>query len=372
MKKLILLLVVLALLIPATAVIASDVDTAEYITNISITNNSTDDKSAVATTLTLSTADMIESNMLNATATDCAIQRTGAVDVAFMPSANSTYPWCIWVPTSDAVSTANYYLYTGGVTGGKIRYFPGPEGMTTTDNATMELGDNFAVMWSAFFNTDNGTDKYIVNKEMSFRVFVSPTESGSIISEIVSVNATSEYLYPAGVGSETSIPSETPPAGTHWELVSDTDDGTYLIENSTDWTRDLYVCENTSTTSIYRGNINEVTFYFRIIATFESSIYAKPSMKIGDTIYDGTEVSTSLVEWATYSENFTLNPVTSENWTWDDIAGMEIGVSLKGNIEGRCSEVYIVIDYDEISVIATVTATGVSKGEHEIIVKVLE
>jgi len=369
MKKLLLILIILAMLVPGSIALAA-ISNAQYMATVRVTNNSTA-ASVLGVPITgANTTNLINGGYMTPNADNSTMRSSAGADVPFMPGYGNNI-WNMFVESISSDSIVDYTWYNNSP-GGKIRYFPGSEGMTTSDNATMELGDNFAVMWSAFFNTDNGTDKYIVNKEMSFRVFVSPTESGSIISEIVSVNATSEYLYPAGVGSETSIPSETPPAGTHWELVSDTDDGTYLIENSTDWTRDLYVCENTSTTSIYRGNINEVTFYFRIIATFESSIYAKPSMKIGDTIYDGTEVSTSLVEWATYSENFTLNPVTSENWTWDDIAGMEIGVSLKGNIEGRCSEVYIVIDYDEISVIATVTATGVSKGEHEIIVKVLE
>jgi len=165
MKKLILLLVVLALLIPATAVIASDVDTAEYITNISITNNSTDDKSAVATTLTLSTADMIESDMLNATATDAVMHMTGAVDTAFMPSANSTYPWCVWVPTSDAVSNIYYNLYSGGATGGKIRYFPGPDGMMVTNDASLYIADDFIITITGVFLHD---DSDIINKDDDF------------------------------------------------------------------------------------------------------------------------------------------------------------------------------------------------------------
>jgi len=153
-KKIIALIIAMvAVLISPLTVLASDITNADYLTEITITNNSTSAKSAVVTTLTLDTAEMISAGMLDAAAVEAALRTTGGVDTAFMPAANSTYPWCIWVSLISPTSSLTNRLYTKGATGGKIRYFPGATGLNAPD---IDPGDNFTFSMTDVYLKDSG------------------------------------------------------------------------------------------------------------------------------------------------------------------------------------------------------------------------
>jgi hypothetical protein len=136
-------------LIPVLPALAADVSAALYKTTLTVSNNSTSDKTAVSGVFTLSTADMITLDMLSANASDAAILYSGA-SLPFMPSINATYPWCVWVPVSDKTSSLNYYLYTKFASGGDIVYFPGDDGMSVADAAGLELGNDGSVYMEAY------------------------------------------------------------------------------------------------------------------------------------------------------------------------------------------------------------------------------
>ena len=188
MKKrittIILVLAMLLLLVPGVA-LASDISTAKWYSTITASNNSTatDD---IFTTFPLGTQSLIDSGFLSDNLTDCAMQGTAGTDTAFMPSVNATFPWCFYVSDIGEDAYKNYTLYTGGNADmdGKLRYFPGAGGMTSADNTTLELADNFTIEQKGWIDTDNGTDKNLVNKPVAFRVYVHPTISENITAEI--------------------------------------------------------------------------------------------------------------------------------------------------------------------------------------------
>jgi len=186
MKILRVIPIALILFLAATPALASVITNALFQGTVRVTENGSGDASAVSVNFTLSSSGLVDSNFANASLTDVAIQLNGA-DTAFMPSANSSYPWVMWVPSISSGQNIEYDLFTGNVTGGKIRYFPVDGGMTTPDHASLELGDNFAVEQKGWVNTDNGNDKNLVYKSGAFKTYVSETVSGDITSEITAI-----------------------------------------------------------------------------------------------------------------------------------------------------------------------------------------
>lgn len=186
MKRFLIILALIAALNPV-AVYASDVSNAAFLTMLRVSNNSTSSQTNVWQTFDLSTSGMIASGLLNSTATDVAIRASGGSDVAFQPSVNASYPWVVQVPSINGQSQANLYLYSSNVSGGKLRYFPDISGITVADSDTIELADNGTAKVSGFVNTDNGTGKNLINKPDALSVYVSPTVSGNITARIPTV-----------------------------------------------------------------------------------------------------------------------------------------------------------------------------------------
>lgn len=176
MKKILVpLIALIAILLPSVTVLASDVTDADYLTEITVSNNSTSAKSGVVAVLELNTGTMIDLGMLDAAATEAAMHLSGAIDTAFMFGNNSTNPICIFIPSATATSSSNYYLYTKGITGGKIRYFPGSTGMTVADAPGIELADNFSLLINGAYLKNTG---YIANKENAVSlIYDAPTDN---------------------------------------------------------------------------------------------------------------------------------------------------------------------------------------------------
>ena len=143
---------ILFLLASTTIVLASVITDADFYGIITVGNNSTA-TSGVGVNCSINTGSLVTQGFLNSGANNCAVQNTSGADVAFMPSVNTSYPWCFFVPSIGAESYLSYLLYTGNVTGGEIRYFPGAGGMDTSDHKSLELGDNFSVEQSGWVDT---------------------------------------------------------------------------------------------------------------------------------------------------------------------------------------------------------------------------
>lgn len=182
-KRYIVTLMVLVALLTGIALplYASDITNAKYIGTIRVSNNSTAAE-AVSVNLSINSTQLIEQGFASANLTDMAIQRNG-VDTAFMPgnSSNSSNPWVFWVSSIGENRNVDYSLFTPDVTGGKIRYFPDSAGMSVSDNANMECGDNFTIEINGYFDT-TAVGANITSKVDGIRIWVS--SSGNITSTI--------------------------------------------------------------------------------------------------------------------------------------------------------------------------------------------
>jgi len=341
-KQRIIILAVIGLvaLVPF-AVIASDIDNANWLTRIRSANSGSE-ATDIWQTFSLSTEDMISVGMLNGTATDAAMKLSGGDDVAFMPSLNSTYPWVVEIPSIGASSQVDLYLYSGNVTGGELRYFPDGDGMTVTDSDTLEIGDNFTIEQKGWIDTDNGSDKNLVYKPEAFRTYISGT------SNITSELCFALTLDPDGEGSA----SERTVVGgaTGWQVSSDDSDATYTSVPGVSSCDDLYTAENQTAV----GDIDSVTLWIR----HKSSTYSMYALvKTHATVYaydEGVEGA-----WHDSSEVLANNPNTGVPWTWDEVNNMEIGV--RGTQASSCAKVWAVISGH-----LDVTAESVLNGEYTV------
>jgi hypothetical protein len=158
----------------------SDVSGAQWIGTVQVTNNSTA-TTAVSTNFSLSSAGLISGGYTNSSLTDTSIQYNGT-DTVFMPGFG-TASWAIFISTIGQSQNLNYNLYAKGVTGGKIRYFPGPTGMITADSPTLEPSANFTQEHKGYFDVSaSAVGANIAYKPQAIRTFVGST--GNITSII--------------------------------------------------------------------------------------------------------------------------------------------------------------------------------------------
>lgn len=156
--------------------LASNITNADYYGTIVVSNNSTA-ATDISVNMSLDTDSLITTGILNSTANNCAIHNESGNDVAFMPGYNGS-PWAIEVPSVGTQQSLNYVLYTGNVTGGKHRYFSGSNGMTTTDNETIEPSNNGSIAISGLVNTDSSAiGENLSYKEEGFFTMVTSAEN---------------------------------------------------------------------------------------------------------------------------------------------------------------------------------------------------
>ena len=116
---------------------ASDISEAEWQGVIRITN----DGESVTNVSVNCSANSISYDFMNSSANDVVIQYYRS-DVTFMPGYDDN-PWSIFIDSIDTNHNIDYDIYTTGVSGGRIRYFPGDGGMTVNDHASMEQSGNY-------------------------------------------------------------------------------------------------------------------------------------------------------------------------------------------------------------------------------------
>lgn len=166
-----------------SAVLASDVSGALYQGNIDITNAGSAGTN-VAVNFSLSTQSLIDDDYIVTNCSNTAIV-AGTSDTAYMPAPGSTSNWIVFVPSIGDNSTLLDKLYTGGGDmSGKLRYFPGTEGMATADNTSLELGFDFETEQKGWVDTSSGSDKNLVYKMTSYKVYVN--EASSVRAAILS------------------------------------------------------------------------------------------------------------------------------------------------------------------------------------------
>ena len=167
----------------------------------------------------------------------------------------------------------------------------------------------------------------------------------------VSVIIYTETLRPNGSGSETSIDTQYPSSGSHWDKVDEAspdEDSTY-VENKNgavySYQRDLYAIQDHLVGS---GNINKVTITARQKHNSPSGSGLKISLKTHGAVYDYDYTAYTQSVWHDISHEMTVNPYTGVAWTWAEIDALEAGVSLGGSTYSpdwsRVTQVYVVVN----------------------------
>lgn len=173
-----------------------------------------------------------------------------------------------------------------------------------------------------------------------------------------------ETLRPDGAGDECNIVKETgADCPYHWqnvdEVVGDGDTTTVYGYNRYAWERDLYESADHSVGS----NIINFIEVYAVCKGYGDPSYQQPCLKIAiksgtgsgdpDTVDESDAMELGLDEiYIPYSQQWAVNPATTNAWTWDEIDRLQIGVNLtsfssNGNVASRCTQVYVEIDYTE-------------------------
>lgn len=369
MKSPFIITALLAALVIGGGALASDVSDAEYKTTITITNNGTATTNQ-ATVFVLDTAVMIASDMLGANANDCAMQTSAGSEIIFMPSINSTYPWCTWVSSIGESSSIYQYLYSKGASGGDIRYFPGSTGMSVDDDLTIEPGNNFTIEFTdTWFNTSAGmVGENVTNKLDAFSIYID--SAGSLTAGLNDGgDSTSDNASPAGVGYSTNITGVFG-ASTHWEAVDDDpsspdDDTTYVYTTSAAALYDYYLADSTDLAEIPReANNFTVTVYARYRTTSGGGGTAAfiPALRLNGVNNTGAVQSDTTGSYV--NEGAAVTRPGGGTWVRSDFDnGLQIGAGAYSNGVDQCriTCLWAVIAYDE----GVTVATAVSSGEHD-------
>ncbi|MFX0015979.1 MAG: hypothetical protein ACFFB2_16055 [Promethearchaeota archaeon] len=158
-------------------------------------------------------------------------------------------------------------------------------------------------------------------------------------------------LKPISNGTITEIPSEIPLGVIHWQVVSDNNDSSFIIEDystATSYT-DTYQSQNITGIS---GIINSVTLNIRVRTSISfTNARACTVLRTYDKKFLGS-LNEPSDNWNNHSTNYPTNPNTSSKWTWDEVNTMEIGVMLRAlpqqDRECWCSEVWAEVNFTQI------------------------
>jgi len=162
--------------------------------------------------------------------------------------------------------------------------------------------------------------------------------------------ADTEILRPSTAGDETLITSQSPPSGGHWDKVGEEaadDDITTVYTSSSSWREDLYNITNHSSGA---GTISDVTVYMvcRAATANVTQTSAYVHIKTNGNEYNGSE-ETLTDSYTAYSYQWDINPQTGNEWTWDEIDELQIGVGLRQPNAGEqtlCTQVYAEVSFE--------------------------
>ena len=150
-------------------------------------------------------------------------------------------------------------------------------------------------------------------------------------------------LRPNAAGDKTEL---APHGATYnWDCVDEVtpdEDTTYVqtVDNDNPYS-DLYNFPNHTTET---GDINSVKLYMRVRTTSgvnNDRFY----IKTGGTAYSYAPDTNWTTSYATQSHTWTLNPKTGVAFTWTDIDNFQAGFQSYYSSVGRCTQVYVEVDY---------------------------
>lgn len=157
-----------------------------------------------------------------------------------------------------------------------------------------------------------------------------------------------EILRPSAAGDEENLPVVVGDgSGSHYATVdeaSSDDDTSYVEDNDPTPHRDLYNLPPSSGS----GTINKITVkaHCRNTSTpFVDGLWI--ACKSGTTADESASIRMTN-SYATYNNEWALNPDDSAAWEWADIDDLQIGIKMRqvaSSVYSRCTQVWVEIDY---------------------------
>lgn len=216
----------------------------------------------------------------------------------------------------------------------------------------LDIGQKITLVWT---EADISGDYFIEGIEQSFDyregVWVTKFQCSDAGQFYFEPGAVEDLLRPNAEGDETNIDGVVGKP-THWEAVEDSSTGTYVINDTTSWQRDLY---NVGSLVGSGGTISKITAYILCMQEDYSGGVTgrvKVAIKSGDTVAEGDLEMPAVGSWSTFSKEWAKNPDTDEDWTWEEIEDLQIGVNMKGGSLGpsppywmKCMRSWVVVEY---------------------------
>ncbi|HUX56536.1 MAG TPA: hypothetical protein VMV77_06150 [Bacteroidales bacterium] len=152
------------------------------------------------------------------------------------------------------------------------------------------------------------------------------------------------FLYPAGAGDNTALTAE-PVALANWEATRDiyTTGGVIsYVYNTAAIDDDLYVLDSIPTyLSIFVGSVTVYALCRKTAAP--ASLFQILLRTLGSNDSSST-IEPSAVEYTLYSNVWHFNPTSGLPWTAEDLADLEIGVTLQNVSGARCANIYTKVE----------------------------
>lgn len=217
--------------------------------------------------------------------------------------------WWNWGQSQSINEQLLYQLHTGGpdlVTNHQI--FPGTAGITTPDDASIELGDTYTIHFDGSINFTagvTGSDVCIVCKDGAFRLFISDVDELTLA--ITGAGTTTLTL--GGIPDSVNLPISTAPHIV--DVISDGTDVTLAVDG---------VGSVTGTAQIIVDNANDWTFGGNQGFVFADTIYFLP-----DDTAVAFESFDSEADWDT--GNFVNTQSTAGEPSGDILVMVEIAVN---------------------------------------------
>lgn len=164
---------------------------------------------------------------------------------------------------------------------------------------------------------------------------------------------TQAVFRPTGAGLLTEIGSQYPASGSHWDKVDEetADENAtrvYIITTPGTWQTDLF----SFTPTVMGGRINFVRVHRR---TGCNPVHPEYSSTKSALLVSGESVpafsdATSDPGDSAYHDHYydwTVNPITSSQWTWSEFFLLQFGVSIYHATYGdtNCTQCYMTVDY---------------------------
>jgi len=129
---------------------------------------------------------LADNGFMNSSGNDTRVQTLGGLNKPHLVADNKTLTA---IPVL-ADSQTNLYFVTGESELSTMDIILGHDGyFTVADDPTIEPRDDFEIVVNGYFDTDNGTNKNIAYKPSAFKLSVSDTTAGDIIAQIISDNS---------------------------------------------------------------------------------------------------------------------------------------------------------------------------------------